>query len=116
MAAQHIHLICLCLMFICYDFIFYNRHCVVYCSSYNAFRFHNPYTHDIVVVGGLIKSVKKRSVAECANLCIGEKTCSSFNFGKKDTTCELNYLRIGDVEVVTTRQGYRYFEIQRDGE
>ena len=80
----------------------------------NAFRFHNPYAHNVVVGGVSHRSVSKRSAIECGMACEEDEDCVSFNFGKKDRTCQLYSQRMDDIGE-TPKDGYRYYELPRDG-
>ena len=80
----------------------------------NAFRFHNPHAHNLVVQGVSHKSVYKRSAMECGMACEAHTDCVSFNFHKTDRMCELNWQRMGHIGQ-TPKDGYRYYELPRDG-
>ena len=81
----------------------------------NAYHYHNPYTKNEVVEGVSIKTVKTDSAIECGLACSAESGCVSFNFGKKNQTCELHSKRVSDIGKAQ-RDGYRYFQLSNDGE
>ena len=90
------------------------RNALLVCGVNNAFRFHNPHGHNLVVQGVSHKSVYKRSAMECGLACEDDPDCVSFNFGKKDRRCELNSQRMNEIGE-TPKDGYRYYELPRDG-
>ena len=113
MPVHQLQVLKLCILLICNNLILQNELTVV--AENNERRYHNPYTHNDVVQGVSVKSVKKRSAIECGLACKEESSCVSFNYGKNDQTCELHSKRIGEMGK-ECRDGYRYFELPRDGE